>query len=372
MSDIDRAEKEQLALYSASQWRLMWRKLRRHKLALLGGTVLALLYSVAILAPFFSPYDPYKPFDDFQNTPPSRVRFRSDEGWSIRPFVYKVQGERNPKTLGIDFIEDKSEKYYIRLFTRGAEYKLLGIFQTNVHLFGVKEPGHLFLFGTDNLGRDMFSRNIFAARVSLTIGLIGVAITFVLGCFFGGISGYYGGTADMAIQRIIEFIISIPTLPLWMILSAALPREWPQIRIYFAITVILALRNWCGLARVVRGKLMSLKTDDYVVAAKVSGSTEGRIIVRHLLPGFLSYLIVNVTLAIPAMILGETSLSFLGLGLKAPTLSWGVLLNQAQNIRTVVLYPWLLIPSISIVITVLAFNFVGDGLRDAADPYKQV
>ncbi|MBA7549744.1 Dipeptide transport system permease protein DppC [subsurface metagenome] len=228
----------------------------------------------------------------------------------------------------------------------------------------------MFLFGTDKLGRDLFSRNIYAARISLSIGLVGVVFSFVLGCILGGISGYYGGAADMIIQRIIEFLLCIPTIPLWMGLSAALPPEWSPIKVYFGITIILAIRGWCGLARVVRGKLLELREEDFAMAAKIAGATDGRVITRHLLPSFLSYLIVNLTLAIPWMILGETSLSFLGLGLRPPVVSWGVLLKQAQNFRTVALHPWLLIPGLFVIITVLTFNFLGDGLRDAADPYK--
>ena len=364
--------RRELDLYTASQWQLMWRKLRRHRLAVLGGAVLACFYFAAIFAPFLTLYDPHRYFDAFQDAPPVRVRFADAGGISLRPFVHPLVGARDPRTLRIVFQEDPGQRHYLRFFARGDEYRLLGIIRSDIHLVGVAEPAHLFLFGTDDLGRDVFSRTIFASRISLTIGLVGVAITFLLGCLLGGISGYFGGRVDTVIQRVIEFIMSIPTLPLWMALSAALPREWPQIRIYFAITVILSLSNWTGLARVVRGKLMSLRTDDYVLAAKVAGRSDSSIIGRHLLPGFLSYLIVRVTLAIPGMILGETGLSFLGLGLRPPTLSWGVLLSEAQNIRTVALHPWLLLPSTAVVVAVLAFNFVGDGLRDAADPYKQL
>lgn len=236
---------------------------------------------------------------------------------------------------------------------------------------GGQDGAPLFIFGTDSLGRDLFSRSIYATRISLTIGLVGVFITFILGCLFGGISGYYGGWVDIVIQRIIEFLMSIPMLPLWMALSAALPRQWSQLQLYFAITIILAIASWTGLARVVRGKLISLRSEDYVTAAVLSGVSDARIIVKHLLPGFTSYLIVSVTLSIPAMILGETALSFLGLGLQAPTVSWGVLLSGAQNIKSIALYPWTMIPGLFVILAVLAFNFVGDGLRDAADPYKE-
>lgn len=358
--------------YSASQWQLMWRRFKRHKLALLGGTLLAIFYFLAIFAPFLSPYAPHQPFDDYLNMEPITLNFVDEDGFSLRPFIYGIKSSRDLETLRKIYEVDKSEKYYLNFFVRGPEYKLFNLIPSSMHLFGVEEPGRVFLFGTDKLGRDLFSRNLFASRISLSIGLVGVAFTFILGCLFGGISGYFGGVIDTVIQRIIEFFLAIPTLPLWMSLSAALPRDWSQIQIYLAITVILALRNWCGLARIVRGKLISMRTDDYVMAAKIAGSSEGRIIVRHLLPGFLSYLIVNLTLAIPAMIIGETALSFLGLGLRSPVVSWGVLLNQAQKIRVVAQYPWILLPGVFVVIAVLAFNFIGDGLRDAADPYKEV
>ena len=252
---------------------------------------------------------------------------------------------------------------------RADPYKLWGVIRTDLHLFGTRD-GEAFLLGTDRLGRDMLSRVIHGARISLSIGLLGVLISFVLGCILGGVSGYYGGTVDLIVQRTIEFIISIPTIPLWMALSAALPANWPALRVYFAITVILALQGWAGLARVVRGKLLELREEEFVMAARIAGQGGGAIIRRHLLPSFMSYLIVNITLAIPGMILGETALSFLGLGLRPPVVSWGVLLKDAQNFRTVSIHPWLLIPGIFVVVTVLMFNFLGDGLRDAADPYK--
>ncbi len=372
-NSLERAEKTQQAYYTASQWRLMWRRLRRHKLAMIGGTILLLFYLSAIFAPFLSPYDPHEPFDEYLNAPPQVLRFWDENGFSLRPFVYGLKGARDPKTLARIFEVNKEQRCYINFFVRGSEYKILGFIPGNIHLFGPAEKDNtVFLFGTDNLGRDLFSRNMHASQVSLTIGLVGVFFSFVLGCTLGGISGYYGGVVDMIIQRIIEFLLSIPTLPLWMALSAALPRDWSQMRIYFAITLILALASWTGLARVVRGKLISTRNQDFVMAAKVAGSSEGRIIYKHLLPDFMGYLIVNLTMSIPGMILGETSLSFLGLGLQAPIISWGVLLNQAQNVRTVALYPWIMLPAIFVVLAVLSFNFIGDGLRDAADPYKEV
>ena len=353
--------------FLASQWQLMWRKLRRHRLALAGATVLALLYLVAIFAEFFAPHDIFQRHNDFINAPPSLVRV-FDQGSVQMPFVYPLVQTRNEVTLRREYAADTTRRLPLVLFVRGDPYKLWGIFRTDVHFFGTR-GGEAFLLGTDRLGRDMLSRVIHGARISLSIGLVGVFISFILGCILGGISGYYGGTPDLVVQRAIEFIISIPTIPLWMALSAALPANWPALRVYFAITVILALQGWAGLARVVRGKLLELREEDFVMAARIAGQGAGDIIRRHLLPSFMSYLIVNITLAIPGMILGETALSFLGLGLRPPVVSWGVLLKDAQNFRTVAIHPWLLIPGIFVIVTVLMFNFLGDGLRDAADPY---
>ena len=353
--------------FLASQWQLMWRKLRRHRLALAGATVLALLYLVAIFAEFFAPHDIFQRHNDYINAPPQLVRV-FDDGSVRLPFVYPLVQTRNEVTLRREYAPDTTRRLPLVLFVRGDPYKLWGIFRTDVHFFGTP-GGEAFLLGTDRLGRDMLSRVIHGARISLSIGLVGVFISFVLGCILGGISGYYGGTPDLIVQRAIEFIISIPTIPLWMALSAALPADWPALRVYFAITVILALQGWAGLARVVRGKLLELREEDFVMAARIAGQGAGDIIRRHLLPSFMSYLIVNITLAIPGMILGETALSFLGLGLRPPVVSWGVLLKDAQNFRTVAIHPWLLIPGIFVIVTVLMFNFLGDGLRDAADPY---
>ena len=364
--DTARAELQE-QYFLASQWQLMWRKLRRHRLALAGATVLALLYLVAIFAEFFAPHDIFQRHNDYINAPPQLVRV-FDEGSVRLPFVYPLVQTRNEVTLRREYTADTTRRLPLVLFVRGDPYKLWGIFRTNVHFFGT-QGGEAFLLGTDRLGRDMLSRVIHGARISLSIGLVGVFISFVLGCILGGISGYYGGTADLIVQRAIEFIISIPTIPLWMALSAALPANWPALRVYFAITVILALQGWAGLARVVRGKLLELREEDFVMAARIAGQGAGDIIRRHLLPSFMSYLIVNITLAIPGMILGETALSFLGLGLRPPVVSWGVLLKDAQNFRTVAIHPWLLIPGIFVIVTVLMFNFLGDGLRDAADPY---
>ena len=361
---------EDEAYFMASSWDLMKRKLFKHKLALFGGIVLVVLYIMgALFAGFFSTYDIFKRHSDHAFAPPQRIHV-FHQGNARWPFVYALEVTVNPETLRRIYKEDKSTLYPLVFFKRGDEYKFLGLFKTRLHFMGVDDPGTIFLFGTDSLGRDMYSRTLYGSRISLTIGLVGVAISFVLGCLLGGVSGYFGGAPDMVIQRIIEFLQSLPTLPLWMALAAAVPTAWPPIRIYFMITVILSIVGWTGLARVVRGKLLQLRVEDYVMAAKIAGCGEQQIIVRHLLPGFMSYLIVHLTLAIPGMILGETALSFIGIGLRAPVVSWGVLLQQAQNMRTVALSPWLLIPAGFVVITVLCFNFLGDGLRDAADPYK--
>ena len=363
----DRSEEYHLA----SQWRLMGRKFRKHKLALVGSAVLALFYLTAVFAGFLAPYDANHRFRDFINTAPQGPRFIDGNGrFHARPFVYGLTSVLNRETFRREIVADTSQRYPVRLLARGDRYKFWGLFTTDVHLFGVDEPGVLLLFGTDALGRDLFSRNIHGARVSLSVGLVGVILSFVLGTILGGISGYFGRAADMVIQRIIEFLLSIPTIPLWMALAASLPREWSVIQVYFFITIILAIRGWCGLARVVRGKLLELREEDFVMAARISGTGDAAIIAKHLLPAFMSYLIVHLTLSIPFMILGETALSFLGLGLRPPAVSWGTLLRDAQNVSAVALFPWLLIPAVFVIISVLAFNALGDGLRDAADPYK--
>ena len=365
---VDTAAEE--AYFTASSWTLMRRNLVKHRLAILGGSALTLLYLTGAIAPgFFSTYGILQRNNDYILAPMQRIRVLH-EGRPHRPFVYGLEATGDAETFRRIYVADKEAVFPIRVLVRGADYELFGIFPSNIHLMGVPEPGVFFLFGTDDLGRDLYSRTLHGARISLTIGLVGVAISFILGCLLGGVFGYFGGTADMFIQRVIEFFSSIPTLPLWMALAAAVPTAWPPIRIYFMITVILSIVGWTGLARVVRGKMLQLREEDYVLSAKISNTGEMRIIGKHLLPGFMSYLIVHLTLAVPSMILGETALSFIGIGLRPPAVSWGVLLQQAQNIRTVALSPWLLIPALFVVLTVLCFNFLGDGLRDAADPYK--
>ncbi len=365
----DEARREK-SIYTASQAKLVAMRFFRHRLALVGLIVLALFYLSAIFAPFLTVNDPAKCYDAYTYCFPQTLRFWDEDGFSLRPFYYRIEKERDPVTLAMKYKLDRSERVYVSFFGKGYQYELFGLIPTDVHLLATPEDAPLFLFGTDQMGRDLFSRNMYASRISLTIGLVGVAITFIFGCAFGGVAGYYGGWVDNAICRIIEFLMAIPTMPLWMALSAALPRNWTQMRLYFAITVILALSNWTGLARIVRGKLISIRGEDYITAAVLSGVSDRKIILKHMLPSFSSYLIVNITMSIPGMILGETGLSFLGLGLQSPTISWGVLLNEAQSVKVISMNPWVMLPGLFVVAAVLAFNFVGDGLRDAADPYK--
>lgn len=355
--------------YLASSGELVWRAFRKHKLAMFGLTVLGILYVLAIFAGFFSPYDPWQRHASQVTAPPTAIRF-IHEGRPHWPFVYGANFELNLDTLAREYQIDREQVYNLRFFVRGEPYELLGLFPTNVRFVGVEEGGKLFLFGTDSLGRDVYSRVLQGARISLSIGLIGVAVSFILGITLGGISGYFGGAVDMVIQRIIEFLGQLPHIPLWMALAAAVPTEWPPVRVYFMITLVLSILGWTGLARTVRGKILQLRTEDYVMAARFAGASQFNIIRKHLLPGFASYLIIHITLAIPEMILGETALSFIGVGLKAPVVSWGVMLQEAQNVRTVAVNPWLMLPALFVIVTVLCFNFVGDGLRDSADPHS--
>ncbi|MXV94213.1 MAG: ABC transporter permease [Chloroflexi bacterium] len=356
-----------------SQRQLIWRKFRRHRVAYFCLVFLCLFYLLAIFAEFFAPYGAFTRDTNFLYAPPTPIHFVDADGvFHVRPFVYKITNELDLETFQRHYVEDKDELFFIEFFIRAEPYRLLGFIETDIHFFGVPEEAAFFLAGTDGLGRDLFSRMLLGARTSLFVGLLGLAIGFVLGLIFGGISGYYGGSADMLIQRMIEFLQSLPTLPLWMALSALVPPDWTPIQVYFGISLVLASVGWTGLARVVRGKLISLREEDYVLAAKLAGLKEHAIIMRHLLPGFLSYLIVHLTLAIPHMILGETALSFLGLGIQPPAVSLGTLLQDSQNVQTVTINPWLLYPGAVVVVIVIAFNFLGDGLRDAADPYKHI
>ena len=364
------AAAEQERYYTASHWRLVRAKFGRHLLARAALAVLGVIYAGGVFAGFLAPYGTRTVAAEFAYAPPQRLRFVHDGRVQLRPFVYGHARHFNDATWEWDYRPDPARKLDLQFLVTGEPYQFWGQFETRLHLFGVPQPGQVFLFGTDKLGRDLFSRNLHAIRISLTVGLLGVAFSFVIGCLLGGLSGFYGGPIDTMIQRVIEFLIALPTIPLWMGLSAALPLDWPALRVYFFITIILSTVGWTRLARVVRGKLLELREQDFTMAARVAGARDLAIITRHLLPSFMSYLIVDLTLAIPYMILGETALSFLGLGLRPPVVSWGVLLHEAQNVQSVALHPWLLIPGLFVIVSVLAFNFVGDGLRDAADPHK--
>lgn len=361
----------ELRYYTASQFQLMWWKFRKHRLALAGALILGFLAFIATFAEFLAPYNPATRTPNYLSGAPQKLYFRqAGEAYSWPPFTYALSVRMNPETFLLEVTEDTEERWYVNMLVRGDRYKMWGLIESDLHLFGVEE-GHLHLLGTDELGRDLLSRLFFATRTSLTIGVAGLVIAFVLGLAIGGISGYFGGFVDDAIQRLIEFIRSVPTLPLWMALAAAVPKEWTAQQVYFVITILLGLLGWTHLARRVRGKLLSLREEDFVVAARVAGSSDARIITRHLLPSFLSYIIVDLSISFPYMILAETSLSFIGLGLRAPVVSWGVLLQNAQNVQAIALYPWLFTPVVFVILAVMAFSFVGDGMRDAADPYSR-
>jgi peptide/nickel transport system permease protein len=362
---------EEQRVFVASQWQLMWWRFRRHKVAVASGLVVIGFYTVVLAADFLAYADPNASEAQRSLMPPQRVYWF--DGWQFRPHVYAVKGARDPLTFKRVYRVDPSEKIPIRFFAEGFEYPLLGVIPTTRHLIGV-DPGldatkTIFLLGTDVQGRDLWSRLMYGTRISLTIGLLGVTASLVLGVVLGGVSGFYGGVVDTVIQRIIEILRSIPTIPLWMGLAAALPREWTILQIYFAITIIISLLGWTELARVVRGRFLAMREEDFVVSARLVGCSQLRTIFVHMVPSFLSHIIAATTLALPAMIISETSLSFLGLGLRPPAISWGVLLQQAQNVQTVAISPWLMLPAVPVIVAVMAFNFLGDGLRDAADPY---
>jgi peptide/nickel transport system permease protein len=357
----------------ASQWQLMWWKFRKHKFALVSGIFVILIYLVALCAEFLAPFSTELFRTNYTYAPPQPLQLfeQTTDGRRFNPYVYGYKVEIDQAALRRVFVVDEETKHYVGFFVQGAPYKWLGLIESNIHLIGPKNPDDpMYLLGADRLGRDLLSRLIYGTRISMSIGLVGVALSFVLGILLGGISGYYGGAIDNFIQRLIEFIRSLPTIPLWMGLAAALPADWSPIRTYFAITVILSFIGWTGLGRVVRGRFLSLRTEDFVTAARLDGSSELRIIWKHMVPSFTSHIIASLTLAIPGIILAETALSFLGLGLRPPVVSWGVLLQDAQNVRAVATAPWLLTPGLAVVFTVLALNFLGDGLRDAADPYR--
>ena len=364
-------EEEEFSI--ASQWQLMWWRFRKHKPAIVSAIILGIFYLLFPLAEFLGTGDPAQISEPYHYLRPQVIRFF--DGGSFSPHVNGLRPYRDPMTFQKKYELIPDEKIGVTFFAKGFDYNFLGFIKADRHLIGFSDPETLekrpsiFLLGSDSVGRDSWSRLMLANRISLSIGLIGVAITLVLGIMMGGISGYYGGWVDTIIQRIIEVKSAIPTLPLWMGLSAAVPQDWTVLQVYFGITVVLSIFGWTGMARTVRGKFLALREEDYVMAARLSGSGEGRIMFRHMLPGFYSHIIATISLSIPSMIIGETSLSFLGLGLRPPAVSYGIMLIQAQNPVTVALYPWLMFVAIPVIIVILAFNFLGDGLRDAADPY---
>ena len=369
--ETEKERKKRLKYYSASQWTLIWWRFRRHRAAMIAATVLILMGLMGLFAEFVAPYGPTTRDTKYLDGAPQIPIFCDQNGCSLRPFVHGVSTKRDPVTLRAISVPDPEKRVYVTFFATGEKVKVLGLFPTNIHLFGLDDPkAKLHLWGTDDLGRDVFSRTIYATRTSLSIGVIGVLISFVLALIIGGIAGYAGGIIDSIIQRVTEVIRVVPIIPLYMGLAAAMPKEWSTTQVYFAMTLILGLFGWPTLARRIRSQLLSIRSEDYVVAARLAGARPMRIISQHMLPSFTSFIIVDLVISFPYMILSETALSFVGLGLRPPTVSWGVLLQQAQSVRVIEQTPWLFIPAIFVVVAVLAFTIVGDGLRDAADPYS--
>lgn len=355
--------------YSATQFQLIWWRFRKHRLAQTGALILLTMALIGLFAEFFGPYSGITRDSEAVLVSPQAPQFCNDDGCTLRPFLPGIVAKRNPDTLRMETTIDPSVRRDIYFFVEGETYDLLGFIEMNTHLFGVDE-GSIHLLGTDSLGRDIFSRALLATRTSLSIGIIGVIIAFVLALVIGGAAGYFGGWLDYVIQRLTEIVRVIPVIPLYMGLAAAFPKEWSSTQVYFAMTLVLALVGWPTLARRIRGKLLSLRGEDYVIAATLAGAGPSRIIGRHLLPAFMSYIIVDLVISFPFMLLSETALSFVGLGLRPPTVSWGVLLQDAQTVRAIEQAPWLFIPAIFVVVAVLSFTVLGDGLRDAADPYQ--
>jgi peptide/nickel transport system permease protein len=363
-------EKQANTYEVASQWKLMWWKFRKHKLAMVAIPIVVIMYTLAIFCEFFSPSLPLQRFSQYKFAPPTRIHIIDSEGkWG--PFVYDLTEKMDSYTFKKTFVEDTTKKIPLRFFAQGNEYKFWGLFPANVRFIAPVKVGEpFFLMGTDQLGRDLFTRILYGGRISLSFCLVSIFFTFLIGLALGGLSGYLGGITDTLVQRTIDMLICVPTIPLWMALAATLPRDMQPLQMYLMMSIIMSLIGWTNLARVVRGKILSLREEDFIMAARLSGASHARVVGRHLVPSFASYIIVSITGTIPIMILGETALSFLGLGLQPPVVSWGVLLQDAQTIETLAHHPWLLWPAAFIVVTVLMFNFAGDGLRDAADPYK--
>ncbi len=362
-------EEENNRLHMASQWTIIWWRFKRHKIAMLALFLLIPSYLSVVVTEFLAPYNLHSRHTDFIYAPPQDVHL-FHEGDFIGPFVYELQMHLDMETLKRNYHEKTTRPLPIRFFCTADKYQFWGLFPANFHLVCPPEHGEMFLLGTDRLGRDMASRLLYGGRISLSVGILGITVSFAIGLLFGGLAGYMGGWVDYSVMRIIEILRSLPELPMWLALSAALPVTWSPILVYFGITLILGLLDWPGLARAVRSKLLALREEDYCVAAQLMGARPKRIIARHLLPNFMSHLIASATLSIPSMILAETALSFLGLGLRPPVTSWGVLLSEAQNIEAVALYPWLMLPMLPVIIVVLGFNYLGDGLRDAVDPHE--
>lgn len=360
----------------SSQWKLMWLVFRRHRVAVVGGVIVLSFYFIAAFAEILAPFAPNSTSSSHVYHPPQAPRLIYDtpeNGRGFAPHVQAYTQVRDPFTLSTKYELDPDRVIFISFLGKGQPYKLWGLIPMERRLFtATNQNERYFFFGADRLGRDMFSRVIHGTRVSMSIGLVGVALSLILGVTLGGISGYMGGVTDAVIQRFVELVLALPTIPIWLGLSAALPQDWSPLTRYFAITAILSLVGWTELARVVRGRFLALRTEDFVISARLDGATRRRVILRHMAPSMASHIIASVTLAIPLMIIAETSLSFLGLGLQPPMVSWGVLLREAQNVQSISQAPWLFIPGAAVVLAVLALNFLGDGIRDAADPYSEV